>query len=107
MSHDRCRGQCNICTQRHQVHNQSCRENEGRYPRSDEVSDVPGFTVINTKALLSVLSIIMNNLDKINGQNRFLRFFCREFNKAKIDDCLNRLESALERFSVSIRSSLI
>lgn len=63
--------------------------------------------VINTKALLSVLSIIMNNLDKINGQNQFARFFCREFNKAKIDDCLNRLQSALERFSVSICSSLI
>jgi len=44
----------------------------------------------------------MNNLDKIMGQNRFLRLFFRGANKSNIDDCLNRLEGSLERFNVSI-----
>jgi len=45
----------------------------------------------------------MNNLDKIMGQNRLFRLFLRGVNKSNIDDCLNRLESSLERFNVSIR----
>ena len=54
------------------------------------------------KLYASALGIIMNNLDEIKSQNRWHFFFFREVNKSKIDDCLNRLGSALERFNVRV-----
>jgi len=44
----------------------------------------------------------MGNLNKIMGQNRFLRLIFSGVNKSNVGDCLNRLESSLERFNVGI-----
>jgi hypothetical protein len=50
----------------------------------------------------STLRRIMDNLTEIKSQNRWLLIFFRDLNKSKVDDSLNHLATALEKFKVCL-----
>jgi hypothetical protein len=50
----------------------------------------------------STLENINNDLNEIKAQNRWLLVFFKDLNKSKIDDCVDRLTSALQTFNVWI-----
>jgi len=49
----------------------------------------------------SNLAKITRDLNEIKDQNRWLTFFFKNLNKAKLDECIVRLQVALEQFQVS------
>ncbi|KAJ3514813.1 hypothetical protein NLJ89_g2145 [Agrocybe chaxingu] len=53
------------------------------------------------KVLHEKLGEIVDELDDIKKQNRWLLFFFRDLNKARVDECISRLTSTLERFNIS------
>lgn len=62
-----------------------------------QIQDLPSINVI----IDSTLGTIINNLEELEKQNRFLLIFFRDLNKSKIDDCMDRLARALETFHVN------
>ena len=48
----------------------------------------------------STLEGIIDDLSEIKAQNRWLVVFFRNFNKSKVDICVDRLTSALQRCNV-------
>ena len=48
----------------------------------------------------STLKSINEDLDKITAQGRWLLGIYSDLNKSAVDDCLNRLSTALEKFKV-------
>ncbi len=55
---------------------------------------------INGSFVDSTLESIVDSLNEIKAQNRWLLILFRDLNKSKIDDCVDRLSAALERFNV-------
>ncbi|CAA7262578.1 unnamed protein product [Cyclocybe aegerita] len=53
------------------------------------------------KVLHDKLGEIVDELDDIKKQSRWLLFFFRDLNKARVDECISRLTSTLERFNIS------
>ena len=56
--------------------------------------------IIFNHYITSALETIVTNLNEIKSQNRWLLFLFKDLNKSKVDDCLNRLAIALEKFNV-------
>ncbi|KAJ7464324.1 hypothetical protein B0H11DRAFT_1734367 [Mycena galericulata] len=48
----------------------------------------------------STLDSIMNDLDKIKEQKKYLLIFYHDLNKAAVDKCVSRVNAALEQFTV-------
>jgi hypothetical protein len=48
------------------------------------------------------LETIMGHLNEIKSQNRWLIAFFKGVNQSKLDDCINRLTFALEKFNVRL-----
>jgi hypothetical protein len=52
------------------------------------------------------LSTVKAELEQIKQQNRWLLFFFANLNKSKVEDCVNSLQDALQRFQVCISLSV-
>jgi hypothetical protein len=48
----------------------------------------------------SGLEKVARDLKEIKDQSRWLAFFFKNLNKAKVDDCIARLQETLEKFQV-------
>ncbi|KDR71128.1 hypothetical protein GALMADRAFT_807115 [Galerina marginata CBS 339.88] len=53
------------------------------------------------KGLLSTLGTINEDLGKISGQNRLVIAIYKDLNMNTVEDCLNRLSTALEKFKLA------
>jgi len=53
------------------------------------------------------LKTIISDLTKIQNQNRLLIVIFSNLNKDKVDDCVDRLTVALEKFNVIISNSTL
>jgi len=48
----------------------------------------------------SNLEQVGRDLKEIKDQSRWLTFFFKNLNKSKVEDCISRLQEALEKFQV-------
>ncbi|KAJ7669946.1 hypothetical protein DFH06DRAFT_1037910 [Mycena polygramma] len=58
------------------------------------------------KGLQSTLQSICDDLEEIRQQRTWLLIFFRNLNKGKVEDCVGRLEEAMERFDVKHKIQL-
>ncbi|KAJ3515486.1 hypothetical protein NLJ89_g1717 [Agrocybe chaxingu] len=65
------------------------------------VQAAAGDIEVDVKALSKNLVEIVNDLEEIKIQNRWMLLVFKDANKSRIDDCMGRLSTALERFSVA------
>lgn len=66
-----------------------------------ELDDISKEIQNEVEALKCNLEKVGRDLKEIKDQSRWLMFFFKNLNKSKIEDCISRLQEALEKFQLS------